>query len=126
MVYRTGAQGTLDRPTIRRAYTGSTTEGGSPQQLRYNTPRTFPVGRERTHTSLTGRRVVVPTRRGGEEAGKPPLSVPHPAEPVCSRRPSPRPYPAPVLAGGLRRAELGEKCCRRTATCQWSVPGKRS
>ena len=126
MVYRTGAQGTLDRPTIRRAYTGSTTEGGSPQQLRYNSPRTFPVGRERTHTSLTGRRVVVPTRRGGRKRAS--RRSPSPTQQSRSAAgcrplaPTPRPpWPAACVA-----RSWAKKCCRRTATCRWSVPGKRA
>ena len=100
MVYRTGAQGTLDRPTIRRAYTGSTTGGGSPQQLRYNSPRTFPVGRERTHTSLTGRRVVVPTRRGGRKrASRPSPSPTQQSRSAAGGRPlAPTPRPSwPVV-----------------------------
>ena len=100
MVYRTGAQGTLDRPTIRRACAGSTTVGGSPQQLRYNSPRTFPVGRERTHTSLTGRRVVVPTRRGGRKrASRPSPSPTQQSRSAAGGRPlAPTPRPSwPVV-----------------------------
>ena len=111
MVYRTGAQGALDRPTIRRAYTGSTTEGGSPQQLRYNSPRTFPVGRERTHTLSTGRHVVVTTRRGGRKrASRPSPSPTQQSRSAAGGRalaPAPLPpWPAVCVAGNGARNML--------------------
>ena len=111
MVYRTGAQGTLDRPTIRRACAGSTTVGGSPQQLRYNSPRTFPVGRERTHTPSTGMFVVETTRMGGRKrASRPSPSPTQQSRSAAGGRPlapAPRPpWPAVCVAGNGARKML--------------------